>query len=175
MQFAYKRLRGSENLVGVKAVEIVRGPKRRDKLPERDILRLSVLHGCFVEIMNDTLEEWVDSFCHDFNYEREIKVWERMAACYLRCLANRRYSVEIKRIIFEILLGLFSGADSSDLQKGFDALPRGPGTRLYAIVTEWLQEWQNKLGALVEDELSDQKAVQQLMEQSTVSSITRAK
>jgi hypothetical protein len=164
MQVAYNRMRESTNLVSVNPAEIRPGPKRRDKLPEKDILRLSVVHACFVEIMNDTLEEWVESFCHDFNYEREIKVWECMAACYLRCLRDRHYKVAIKKRIFGVLLGLFSGADEPELQKGFEALPSGVGKRLFAMLTDWIQEWKDKLNPLVEGELSKESDVQQIIE-----------
>lgn len=124
LQYVRKKMDRDAPTYSIAAIEIRSGPKRRDKLPERDILRLTVLQACFVEVMEDTLDEWIDSSCRDLNYEREIRVWERMAACYLRSLSGRHYSNDIKRDIFGILLSLFSGASASELRKGFAAFQK---------------------------------------------------
>jgi hypothetical protein len=41
---------------------VMRGNKLRDKLPERDLLRLAVLASIFADFFKDGLESWIDSF-----------------------------------------------------------------------------------------------------------------
>jgi hypothetical protein len=164
IQYADRKLREAGESILVNSAEIRSGPKLREKLPEVDIIRISVLHACFLEIFNDALADWIESFCHDLYYEREIRVWERMATCYLRCVGDKHYSREIKVRIFGILLALFTGTESGYLEKGFSKLPKGVSRRLQTILKLWLDEWGETMKFIIEPELSDQIDMETLRE-----------
>lgn len=152
---------------------IAPGPRLREKLPERDVLRISVLHGCFGDLFDDGFDGWIDSFCRDLDYEREIRVWERMAACYLYCTGDQNYSKKQKKRIFGLLLGFFSGASDRDLKNGFSALGAKVGNRLYSVIEKWLREWQAALKYVVEHDISDDEEVQRLLDRHETSLLAK--
>jgi len=162
-QYVDRKLESHGKLITIDPAVISSGPKRRDKFPERDLLRLSVLHACFQDVMKDTLNDWIDSFSRDLNYEREIRVWERMAACYLRCLNGQTYDIDTKTQIFGLIMALFSGTEESYLQKGFETLPDEAGERLHLVIKQWLLEWRSALKLMIERELSDDSEVAALI------------
>jgi len=164
LNYAYRKLQRHGSGVLLDPAKVRSGPKRREKLPERDILRIAVLHGTFLDIFHDTLEDWIESFCHDLNYEREIRVWERMASCYLRCVSGHHFKHNVNQRILGVLLSMFSGATGEELQKAFSGLPRVVAKRLYTVVDDWLHEWQNTLELVLDREFSDDEEVGKLIE-----------
>jgi hypothetical protein len=70
---------------------IVSGPRLREKLSPHDLSRIRLLHSIFFDIFRDTVEDWIDNFCRDSDYEREILFWERVGGYYLNWLRARRY------------------------------------------------------------------------------------
>ncbi len=78
-------------------------PIRRDCLTEDQTARLRRIHETFAEVDGFTFEQRLDGFKRDMNPDRELEVWERLAAVYERFCASRQLSLDAKREVYQLL------------------------------------------------------------------------
>jgi hypothetical protein len=80
------------------------GPIRHEKLSDLQIQRIKKIRGAFSEVDQSSFDKWVDDFRRDADPDREIAVWERMAAAYSRYISGKNLSLESKLEVFQVVL-----------------------------------------------------------------------
>ncbi len=63
-----------------KISDLKRGPIRHEKLPDALVNRILLIHRAFANYLSFSFDETLESFRRDMHPEREIGVWEKMAA-----------------------------------------------------------------------------------------------
>jgi len=71
------------DLEPVRVSELVPPPVRYEKLPRSLLMRISVIHQVFLDVMDVSLEKTIANFKHDLRPDREVAIWEAMATEYL--------------------------------------------------------------------------------------------
>jgi hypothetical protein len=66
--------------------------------------RINKLRDALAEVERSPIEKWVDNFKRDANPDKELAVWERIAAGYTRYCSRKRLSKEAKEDVFQLLL-----------------------------------------------------------------------
>lgn len=95
--------------------EIQQGPIQRDSLTAAQMQRITSLQKIFVEVDGQTVDQWADSFKRDLDPDRELAIWERMAAAYSRyCDKHQQLSLDAKNEVYKVVL-LRSMASPSDV------------------------------------------------------------
>jgi len=80
-------------------------------LTEQQLVRVRRLQSALSEADPSTFEKWTEDFEKDQDPEKEISIWEAIAAAYQSyCSAKTGLSVEAKREVLQILL-VRSGTD----------------------------------------------------------------
>jgi hypothetical protein len=87
-----------------------------------------------------------------------------MAVCFLKFTAGHNYPASVRDRALGILLALFSGASSDEIQTGFDKLPKGAAKNLYRSISGWIAEWKDTLQYMVDRELVDDVDIQRLLD-----------
>jgi hypothetical protein len=111
------------------------GPVRRESLTPEQMTRIRRLQAVFAEVDGQSVEQWVDNFKRDFDPDRELAVWERMADAYTRYCSNRTLSAEAKQDVFKVVLlrsmapeyevlprlklSVLTKADAAEIMRGF--------------------------------------------------------
>jgi hypothetical protein len=80
------------------------GPVRHQQLNPKQMERIYKLRDTLAEVERSPIEKWVDNFKRDANPDKELAVWERIAAGYTRYCSSRPLSVEAKKDVFQLLL-----------------------------------------------------------------------
>jgi hypothetical protein len=88
----------------VNANQLKPGPIRHEKLSDLQIQRLKKIRGAFAEVDQSSFDKWIDDFRRDADPDREIAVWERMAAAYSRYVSGKNLSLETKLDVFQVVL-----------------------------------------------------------------------
>jgi len=84
---------------------------RQSRLTEQQLVRVRRLQSALSEADPSTFEKWTEDFEKDQDPEKEISIWETIAAAYQSyCSAKTGLSVEAKREVLQILL-VRSGTD----------------------------------------------------------------
>ena len=84
--------------------EIHHGPIRHEKLPKPLLIRISIIRNVFQEVFPISLEETIDNFRHDLRPEKEIRIWETLAAIYLKLTTEKELNIAQKKEIYAALL-----------------------------------------------------------------------
>ena len=84
--------------------QIQPGPIRHETLPDEIVERIKVVQTVFAEVDPTPLEEWIENFKRDMNPDRELVIWEAMAAAYTSYNADRDMSLDKRKELFRILL-----------------------------------------------------------------------
>jgi TIR domain len=84
-------------------------PPRHASLPHNIIVRIRINQKIFAEVLPISLEETIYHFRCDTDYEKELEIWERMAAAYLEAIDDKSYDLAKKTAIFGALLDRTSG------------------------------------------------------------------
>ena len=92
------------------------GPIRRERLSDEQMARVRRVQEVFAEVDPTPLDKWVEDFRRDLDPDRELAIWERMAAAYTGYTAARRLTPEAKKEVFVVLL-LRSGAPEEEVLK----------------------------------------------------------
>ena len=66
--------------------------------------RINKLRDTLAEVERSPIEKWVDNFKRDANPDKELAVWERIAAGYIRYCSRKPLSREAKEDVFQLLL-----------------------------------------------------------------------
>ncbi|MCC3158244.1 hypothetical protein LJ737_13430 [Hymenobacter sp. 15J16-1T3B] len=81
------------------------GPIRHDSLTSAQVARITRIQATFAEVVPASLAETLNNFRRDADPDREIAVWETMAAAYERYLRRQpRLSFAQKKEVFALLL-----------------------------------------------------------------------
>ena len=92
---------------GEKKIEISQlavGPVRHSSLTPDLLARIEGIARVFSEVDERPGESWVEDFQRDQNPEKEVVIWEAMAAAYSVFTRNRSLSPEAKKEAFGLLL-----------------------------------------------------------------------
>jgi hypothetical protein len=124
-------------IIEIDSKRIAPGPRLRQKIPSRDISRIRLLHSIFFDVFRDTVEDWIDNFCRDADYEDEILFWELVATFYLSWVRERRYSSSEKRLILRTVMELVQQASEEKFDSLLDKLPEHMKRPLSKKIDEW--------------------------------------
>lgn len=114
------RLKILKNLKEVAIGQMRHGIPRHASLPQPLVTRIITLHSVTEEVLPISLSETIFSFRCDAYPEREIAVWERIAACYYLATLEKSFSIEKKKEVFSVLLAASMGpiGDEEHVQRG---------------------------------------------------------
>ena len=80
------------------------GPIRHAELPPDLLKRATALESVFADVFPMTHEKWIEGFRRDAHPEREIAIWEQIAAAYTRFLKDRNLPIAYRREAFDLLV-----------------------------------------------------------------------
>jgi hypothetical protein len=114
-------------------------PVRHESLPAGLLLRIRVIHQLFANVYRISWDETVRNFKADARPDRELRVWEAMAAVYLQVCNESAMNEEERATLFGIILVHSTGAPH-----GADDDPAivTQVERAYAALQEILREGQ---------------------------------
>ena len=84
--------------------KLQRGPIQRETLTAEQLQRIAAIRETFVEIDDQTIEQWVDNFKRDLNPDNELAIWERMAKAYSRYCDTHQLDLDIKKEVYKVVL-----------------------------------------------------------------------
>ena len=90
------------------------GPIQRDKLTDEQMARIESLQETFFEVDGQSVEQWADNFKRDFNPDRELAIWERMAKAYNAYCSQHDLEIDAKKEVYKVVL-LRSMASQEDV------------------------------------------------------------
>ena len=93
--------------------------RRHETLPNELLVRVRLIHQILGDVLEQTFDEMMDLFSRDLHPQQEIEVWERIAVAYQEVQGKFSLSLDEKRTLFKILLGLSMG-HQEDIQKATD-------------------------------------------------------
>jgi hypothetical protein len=96
--------------------KISQGPVIHERLSDTQIDRITRLQKVFSEVDPTPLAKWISDFSRDQNPDREIKIWEDMAAPFERFISKRELTAQAKKEAFQIVL-MRSGASEEETLK----------------------------------------------------------
>jgi hypothetical protein len=146
--------------------EISIGPRRHEKLPRADLSRIHLVYSLFVEIFRDKFDDWVNGFCRDLDYRKELYLWEVMGSLYLYWCREHRYSPGDKRRILRIILAIVASDPSEEIQRLLLRTPehvRRPMNKVIGMVTTDFE----KMGEYLLPELDESPEIQNLFKWRT--------
>ena len=88
--------------VAVSQIEL--GPIRQGTLTPGLLSRIEAIAGIFAEVNGQPTADWVKDFRRDLNPEKEIVLWEAMAAAYSVFTKHRELPLEAKKEVYGLLL-----------------------------------------------------------------------
>jgi hypothetical protein len=89
------------------------GPIRNNLTPDQE-RRIAAVRETFSEVLDQPLAQWIDDFRRDLIPEKEIVVWESMAAEYKKHVGLRTTPDARKRLYSSILMASLGAPDSSN-------------------------------------------------------------
>ncbi len=149
-------------------------PRRREKLSRRDLSRIRLLHGIFFDVFRDSVEDWIDNFLRDLDYERELFFWEIVGALYLSWTRRHRYTRSAKKSIMWILMKVVEQHPPEDINKALSKLPKHVTRPLSNLIEEWNTDQQLIHGYLSHD-LADDPRIEQLFDAFLARSVVRGR
>jgi len=90
------------------------GPVQHEQLTAAQVERIKKLQQTFSEVDPNPLEKWVDDFKRDHDPEREIRIYEGMAAAYGAYCTGRTLTPLAKKDVYQVVL-LRSGAPDAEV------------------------------------------------------------
>jgi hypothetical protein len=90
------------------------GPIQHEQLSAAHQERIKRLQQTFSEVDPNPLEKWIEDFQRDRDPEREIHIYEGMAAAYSAYCTGRALTLLAKRDVYQVVI-LRSGAPDADV------------------------------------------------------------
>lgn len=90
------------------------GPLQHEQLTSPQMERIKKLQQTFSEVDPSRLEKWVEDFKRDRDPEREIRIYEGMAAAYAAYCTGRTLTLPAKKDVYEVVI-LRSGAPDAEV------------------------------------------------------------
>lgn len=100
-------------------------PIRHDELPDDLVGRIRLIRAALIGPDPQTMAYWLDGFKRDMNPQKEIPIWEHIAACYLEYVAINNLSRAQHRAAFNYAFGVVNGTDEERLEEHAAQLPAG--------------------------------------------------
>jgi hypothetical protein len=100
----------------VKLDSVRPGSTQRSELSREQLVRVRRIQGTLAEVDKSSFEKWVDDFKRDLHPEREIVIWEYIAAAYDAYCSTRTLTLAEKGDVYGILI-LRSGAPEDEVLK----------------------------------------------------------
>jgi hypothetical protein len=98
--------------------DLVSGPVRHQSLPAELVVRIENVAATLVDVVGRPAAEWVRDFQRDQNPEKEVAVWEAIAAAYVTFTRTRNPTLDVRKEVFGLLL-LRSLQDEQRVLKDF--------------------------------------------------------
>lgn len=89
--------------------DIYPSPPRHATLPQHLMARVISIHAMTEDVLSMSFQETVDSFRSDYTPESEIRIWERIAACFYIATTGQKFSEAKRKDIFAVLLAASLG------------------------------------------------------------------
>lgn len=120
--------------VDIDLANVRQGPIRQADLPPDLLKRATALEPVFADVYPTTHEKWIENFRRDVYPEREIAIWEQIAAAYTQFFESRNAPIANRQEAFGLLL-YRSGATTEDTLKKtkLKYLTRDEATRLLKL------------------------------------------
>jgi hypothetical protein len=112
------------------------GPIRHQQLSDDLMLRIESVREALAEVCALTQEDWRDAFRRDANPEHELLWWERVSGCYVALVGHQTFSVDQRQAAFNVIFGLFSGLEETQMQDDLAKLPESAMDELAVIVQQ---------------------------------------
>ena len=91
------------------------GPHKHETLPLELLERIRLIRVALLDVFPHSMSHWVDGFRRDSHPSREVRIWERIACCYLEFCASAQPKDDERLNLFSTLLGLSTGAPDDDI------------------------------------------------------------
>lgn len=108
-------------------------PVRHETLPKSLLLRIKLNCHILQDVLPMSLEETIDGFKRDKHPEREIVVWELIAACYIEAKQDSMLSGKKQEDVLSFFLKRTNGPLASDDLHAFPSFTKGEMRRLEEI------------------------------------------
>ena len=118
------------------------GPIRHERLSDEQMQRIAAVQKVFAEVDSNPLEKWVEDFKRDMNPDREIAIWETMAAAYSKVNSPKTFSLPQRKELFGVML-TGSGASEDETIKHLKPKVLSEAEARSALRT-LAQEWEKK-------------------------------
>lgn len=100
------------------------GPIVHADLPKPMIVRIRLVHEALREVLARDIGRTIDGFKRDVQPERDLRVWERLAATYLVVTGLGNWSVPRRKALYRALLLGLNGFSAEDVLKAGKPLSR---------------------------------------------------
>ncbi len=94
--------------------QIVTPGKSVSQLSDTQVNRLTLLYQKIGFIIDESLEKWIKDFTYEFHPEREIQVWEEIAAVFEKYNKTHKLTWDKKRQVVGKLIRLVGGEELKD-------------------------------------------------------------
>jgi len=104
----------------------------------------------FSEVDKKSVEEWIDGFKHDMHPDREITVWLRIAATYIKSGRVMKLSIGKKKSLYRFLVLFSMTGDKKDAIKksGINSKLGNMAGDFYLSLPSWNDEVKDELFTL---------------------------
>ena len=116
-RIAYERAVEKGKSETVKIGTIKPAPIRYAELSDELVCRIRLIRSALLVPYPQTIELWLDSFKRDMYPQKEIEVWEHIAACYLEYAAINSLTHDQHKAAFNYILTMVSGGAHQYLKK----------------------------------------------------------
>ena len=111
---ACKESRRASQVQWVDPARVRPGPIRHEQLTSTQVERIKKLQQTFSEVDPSPPEKWIEDFKRDRDPEREIRIYEGMAAAYDAYCSGRTLTLPAKKDVYQVVI-LRSGATDAEV------------------------------------------------------------
>jgi hypothetical protein len=111
----FLKMKGEIQMINPKELKLP--PPAHDQLPDELIGRIRLVRAALLGVDPHSMKYWIDGFRGDSHPSREVRIFERIAACYLEYVSMTRVTTEQCKHVFSVLVALSYGIECNDLTK----------------------------------------------------------
>ena len=138
----FRKMQEKAEVKNIPLSNLLEGPIRHTTLPPALLTRIHIINQVFAEVFQPSLEKTVNNFRRDLFPEKEVEVWERMAAAYLNLTKDHELTLEQKKEVFEALL-----------LASFDQLTEQEFSKFHYVTYQMIaDEWKNVVSQTTDKE-----------------------
>ena len=109
-----------DRMTSEEARKIKIAPIRHPSLNPDLLIRIRLVRAAIFDVYPHSFEFWLSGFQRDMHPEDEVKIWEKMAACYLESVAYLEIAdISKKEEVFHVVLGLFHFNELQNITKEY--------------------------------------------------------